>query len=304
MMVPAEHDRADFTVAHHTVEAECDIQPPFRILVEDACLCADHEPVLPGITNPVVVIHVLSAPAGIDTIHSGTVGLHQIFLFPAQAYPAERPVAVIEQLRPHDIFDIRGPDKTVFLIDPVPGDFLHAGIIDGFHKRVPVIEKVSAASHQFPDYFEMPMQGAVDQRAETVYIVGKEFRTFGKGDAGRAVTSFINGMAGGLVAQQVDPDRLRIGKLQQVDYIALIGNRNRFLCLHSFLCHAEGFCFIFGHILHPALRIASFDAGAVHFGNNAGGAGYNGRFRLRPAHTPESGGNKEMSAQVLILRNA
>ena len=208
MMVASEHDRSDFSIPHHAVEAECDIQPPFRILVKDTRLGSYHKPVLPGIANPVVVIPVLSATGRIDTIHSCLIGLYQVFLFPAQAYPTERPVTIVEQFRSHDIFDIRGPDKAVLLIDPVPGNFFYTGIIDGFHKRVSVIEEIRAASHQFLDYLEMAVQGTVDQRTETACIAGKEFRTFGKGNTNGTVASFINGMARGLIAQQVDSDRL------------------------------------------------------------------------------------------------
>ena len=42
MMVTSEHDRPDFTVSHHAVEAERDIQSSFRILVENARLGTDN----------------------------------------------------------------------------------------------------------------------------------------------------------------------------------------------------------------------------------------------------------------------
>ena len=104
-------------------------------------------------------------------------------------------------------------DETVFLIDSVPGNFLYTGIVDGFHKRVSVVEEVSAASHKLLDYLEMTVQGLIDQRAEPVHIVRKKFRTLGKGDADRTVTTFIDGMTGSLVTQQIDPDHLRLGIL-------------------------------------------------------------------------------------------
>lgn len=105
------------------------------------------------------------------------------------------------------ILDIGWPDETVFLIYSVPGNFLYTGIVDGFHKRVSVVEKVSAASHKLLDYLEMTMQGLIDQRAEPVHIMRKKFRTLGKGNADRTVTTFIDGMTGSLVTQQIDPDR-------------------------------------------------------------------------------------------------
>ena len=225
-------------------------------------------------------------------------------MFPTQAYPAERPVTIIEQFRPHNVLDIGWPDETVFLIYSVPGNFLYTGIVDGFHKRVSVVEKVSAASHKLLDYLEMTMQGLIDQRAEPVHIMRKKFRTLGKGNAGRTVTTFIDGMTGSLVTQQIDPDRLRLGILQQVYYIAMISDRNRFSCLHSLLRHTECFCFIFDHMLNPTLRMAGLDAGTVHFCNDTGSTGYNGLFRLCPTHSSETGGDKEMPAQILILRNA
>lgn len=134
-------------------------------------------------------------------------------MFPTQTYPAERPVTIVEKFRPHNVLDIGRPDETVFLIDSVPGNFLYTGIVDGFHKRVSVVEEVSAASHKLLDYLEMTVQGLIDQRAEPVHIVRKKFRTLGKGDADRTVTTFIDGMTGSLVTQQIDPDHLRLGIL-------------------------------------------------------------------------------------------
>ena len=84
----------------------------------------------------------------------------------------------------------------------------------------------------------------------------------------------------------------------------MISDRNRFPYLHSLLRHTECLCLIFGHMLNPTLRMAGLDAGTVHFCYNTGSTGYNGRFRLCPTHPSETGGDKEMPAQILILRNA
>ncbi|MPN43946.1 hypothetical protein SDC9_191507 [bioreactor metagenome] len=96
------------------------------------------------IADPDPVVAILSALIGVDTFHRCPVGLHQVLMLPTQAYPAEGSVAIVEQLRPHDIFHVGRPDKTLFLVDPVSRDFLHAGIVNCFHKGVSIIEKVSS----------------------------------------------------------------------------------------------------------------------------------------------------------------
>lgn len=105
-MVAAQHNGSDFAVADHFVKFEGDFQTTHRILIEDARLRADDECVLLGVTNPVVIVSVLTAAVGVDALHGGVVGLDKILMFAAQANPAEGSVTIIEQHRAHDILDI------------------------------------------------------------------------------------------------------------------------------------------------------------------------------------------------------
>ena len=88
-------------------------------------------------------MRILSATGRVDALHGGTVGLYQVLVFAAKTYPTERPVAVIEEFRPHNVFHVAGEDETV-LVAAVTRYFGNAGIINGFHERVAVIEEVRA----------------------------------------------------------------------------------------------------------------------------------------------------------------
>ena len=116
VVVTSQHDRTYFAPAYHFIETQCDIHTAQRVLIQNACLGPYHQVILFGVANPYPVVHILSAAIFRDTLHSGTVGLYQIFLFPAQAYPAEGAVTIIEKLRPHDILYIRRPDESILLV--------------------------------------------------------------------------------------------------------------------------------------------------------------------------------------------
>ena len=200
VMVASQHDGADFSVAYHLIEAQGYIHASHGILIKDTRLRADYQIVLLRIANPIVVIQILPATCGVDTFHRRTVGLHQVFMFSTEAHPAERTITIIKQFRSHYVFHIAGKDEAVLIIS-VPSNFAHAGIVDGFHEGVTIIEEVRAVFHQ-PFYsLEMTLQGSIHQTPELRRILVQHMGTLLKRQSDGTVTALVGGMAGSLVGK-------------------------------------------------------------------------------------------------------
>ena len=148
---------------------------------------------------PIVVVKILSAPVDVDTFHSRMVCFYQIFVFATQANPSERTVAVVKELGSHNILDITWPDKSVFFINTIIGDFFYSGIVYGFHKRISIIKEISSAGYQFLDDFEMTAQRYVYQVTELLRRFVKKACAFLESQSGWAVSAFVNGVTGGLI---------------------------------------------------------------------------------------------------------
>ena len=170
MVVTAEHYGAYFAVSDHLVELQCNLESAHGILIENASLCAYNESIFLCIANPVVVIAVLSSAIGVDAFHGCLVGLHEVFVLAAQANPAERAISIVKQHRAHDVFHIRWPYETIFFVDSVAGNLFHAGIVDGFHERVAIVEEICAAGGEGFDCLEMAAERFVNFFAEFVMI--------------------------------------------------------------------------------------------------------------------------------------
>ena len=199
-MVASQHNGADLSLTHHFIEAQSYIHTSHGILIKNTSLRAYHQVVFLRITNPIVVIQILPATCRVDTFHRRTVGLHQVFMFSTEAYPAERTITIIKQFRSHYVFHIAGKDEAVLIIS-VPSNFAHAGIVDGFHEGVPIIEEVRAVFHQ-PFYsLEMTLQGSIHQTPELRRILVQHMGTLPKRQSGGTVTALIGGMAGSLVGK-------------------------------------------------------------------------------------------------------
>ena len=130
MVVAAQHDRPDDALAHQLVEFQGDSHPSLGIGVEDARLGADHQFVLAGILDPFEIVAVHGPAVWIKARHGGLIGSCQIFGFAAQTNPAERPIAVIETQRPHDMLDITGENEAVAGVHAIGRDIGRAGIED------------------------------------------------------------------------------------------------------------------------------------------------------------------------------
>ena len=133
-------------------------------IIEDS-VSKGHQVVLLGIAYPVIIIQILSAAGRVNALHGGTVGLYQVLVLAAKTYPTERPVAVIEEFRPHNVFYVAGKDETV-LVAAVARYFGNAGIINGFHERVAVIEEVRAPADKLFYGKEVALQRSIHLTAE------------------------------------------------------------------------------------------------------------------------------------------
>ena len=198
MVVASQHNRAYLAPAHHLVEAECNLHASFGILIEDTRLRAHHQIILFGIANPIVIIQVLPATRGVDTLHCRPVGLHQVFVPATETHPAERPVTVIKEFGAHDVFHIAGEDEPV-LITAVARYFGDAGIVDGFHKGVAVIEEVRAPPHELFYGKKMAFQRGIHLTAEFRRVLVQHPGALLKGQPCGTVAAVVGGMAGCLV---------------------------------------------------------------------------------------------------------
>ena len=96
MMVPTKHDWPNLALADSLVKLECDVDSAHGISIQDSCLRAHNEGMLLGITNPDVVVTVLSPTGRVNIFHCNPIGLNQVAMVFAQADPSEWPIAIIE----------------------------------------------------------------------------------------------------------------------------------------------------------------------------------------------------------------
>ena len=221
----------------------------------------------------------------------------------AEAYPPEGPVAVVEELRPHDVLHIAGEDEAVLGV-AVAGNVRIAGIIDRLQVRIAVVEEVRAALHQGADGVEVAAQALVHQRAEVVWGLVQHGGALLEAEADGAIATVIHRMARGLVGQQVDGDVLLDSVLQQVHDVAVVGNGNSSAFAHGFVGLVEGFVHVVCHAAHPALAEACLDARAVHLGNDGRRACHFGRLGLGTAHTAQAGGDEQPPPEIAVLWDA
>ena len=304
MMIAAQHDRSYFSPPYHFIETEGDIHSSYGILIENTCLSTYYQPVLFGVAYPVIIIQILSPSIDINALHCGTVRFYQIFVPTAQTYPSEGAIAIIKELGSHDIFYITRPYKSVFLINSIAGNLFHSGIINRFHKGVAIIEEVSAACHQFPDYLKMAAQRSVCQTTELIRRFMKKAGALFESQAYGTVASFVNGMTRGLIGQKFNMNLLTFRIFQQIDDVAMIGYRARFPTFHRFFCQTESLRQVLCDMAYPSLPITCFDTGAIDFGYNRGCSGYFGCLWLCPAHSSQTGRYEEVTTQIFVLRNA
>ncbi len=120
----------------------------------------------------------------------------------------------------------------------------------------------------------------------------------------RAVPPLIGGMTGGLIGKQVDGRVVTDRVFEQVDDVAVKGDRRRPAFLLERFGHGESLVRIVDDGAHPALVVARLDPGTVDLGDDAHAAGDIHRLALGPAHPAESGGDEQAAGQVFFMRQS
>ena len=102
----------------------------------------------------------------------------------------------------------------------------------------------------------MSAQRLVNELPERFRLFAQHAGTLLEADADGAVAALVNGMAGGLVGEQLDEDAFALGIFEQVDHIAVIGDGAGLPPIHRLAGHTEGFGDALGHMPHPTLTVA------------------------------------------------
>ena len=299
VMVSPEHHRADLPVAHHLVELERDADAPLRVLIEDAALRADDELVLLGVAYPGPVVPVLEAPVRVYALHRRHIGPVQILRVPRKAAPAEWAVAVIEEQRSHDVFDVAREDEAVVRIHAVLRHLFDAGVVDRAQEGVAVVEEVAAAADKELYQLKVSSERHINELPEFFRFFFKKPRALLKCDADGAVAAVVGGVAACLVREQVYGNIVVDGILEQVDDVAVEGDRIDFALGHFLFRHRESLFRRLGDPPDPALSMAGLNTRPVYLGGDRNAAGDVGRLRLRAAHAAEPGCDVEASLQTL-----
>ena len=258
-MIASQHNRSHFTIAYHFVELQRYLHTSCRILIKNTRLCTYHKIILFRVAYPIVVIQILTATIRINTFHRCMIGLYQIFMFTTEAYPAEGSVAVIKKFRSHNIFYITGEYEPILVIFFF-SNLTNSGIINGFHKRVSIIEEVGAPPYKSLYSPEMACQRFIHQSTEFLRVFVQQTCTFGESNSYRAISTFVNGMTGSLVRKQVYMYILVYSILQQVNDVPMISDRNRFLAVHRLIRQQECFRNRVRDVPYPTLPIPGSNA--------------------------------------------
>src|SRR5664280_2841122 len=191
MVVTAYHHRADLAVSDQFVELQRDSHPALSILVEYSGLSPDDQLVLLCVPYPDVVVAVLAPSVGVNALHRGLVSFHKVLVLAAQAHPSERTITIVEQLWPHDVFNIGREDEPILLIHAILCNLLDAGIENSLQEAVAIVKEVRPSLHEGLDEAELASQGLVNQLAEPFPVSPQKLCPLLKREALRAVPTVI-----------------------------------------------------------------------------------------------------------------
>ena len=119
-----------------------------------------------------------------------------------------------------------------------------------------------------------------------------------------AIPAVVGVVAGGLVAEQVDGERTRNRRLQQIHDVAVVGNRDALARRSCLLRAGEDLVQIARRQIDPALVESGLDAGVVHLRKHADRARDERGLGLRAAHAAEAGGDEDFALEVALARHA
>ena len=170
----------------------------------------------------------------------------------------------------------------------VLGDFLYAGIIDGFHEGVSVVKEIRSLLGQSLDCAEMSVERCIYFSAESLSVLMEQLGSLFKSQPCGTVSAVINIMTGSLVGEKIYFEVFFNSGFQQIDNIAVIGDGDAFFGCQLFCGQLENLGKIIQNHIHPALVIAGLNPGTIHFGEDAHGPGNVGCFRLSAAHAAQT----------------
>ena len=201
VVVTTDHDRTNLATTYHIVELKCDLQTARSVLVEDTRLGTDDELILLGVTYPYIVVTILLTTIWVYALHSSVVCLDQILVIVAEAYPAEWTIAVVKELRSHNILYIAWPDEAILVVYAIARDLLNASIKASLHKGITIVKEVSATSHQSLDSLVVTVQTLVHLLAEVLSVVSEQVGALLKGKRYRAVTTLVDSVTARLIGE-------------------------------------------------------------------------------------------------------
>ena len=102
----------------------------------------------------------------------------------------------------------------------------------------------------------MSAQRLIDKFAKRFRLFAQHACALLEVDTGGAVAALVNGVAGGLVGEQLDEDAFALGVFEQVDHVAVIGDGAGLPPIHRLAGHTEGFGDALGDVPHPTLTVA------------------------------------------------
>ena len=206
MVVAAQHNWSNFAVSYHFIEFQGNISSSEGVLIENAALGSYYQLIFLCVPDPDPVILILRPAVRIDDFHSCVVGLYQVLMFSGQAAPPEGTVAVVKELRPHNIFHIGRENEALTGVSSVFRNILCPGVKDSLHKGVSVVEEIGSPFYQFFNQVEMPDQRHIDKLCEMLLIMSQHLGSLLEGEALRAVAAVVRHMAAGLIGEQFNLD--------------------------------------------------------------------------------------------------
>ena len=304
VVIASHHHGADLALAHELVELQRDADAPLRILIEDARLRADDEVVLLRVADPVVVVTILIAPIRINAAHRRLIRLDEIRALAGEADPAERAIAVVKELRPHDVLDIGRQDEAILVVDAILGKLLDTRIVNRLEEGIAVIKEIRAILDAGHDELILMAQALIDQRDELFAILGEHLRALLERQALRAVAALVGCVAGGLIAHEVDVDVVLDDVFEEIDDVAVVGDRRRRLRREMLLRRGKDLVEAVVALAAPALVEARLDARHIDLSDDTDRMRDLRRLRLRAAHTAHARAHEKMSREIAVLRYA
>ena len=231
--------------------------------------------------------------------HRNFVGEVEVGFFARGANPAERPEAVVEAHRPHNIFHIRGIFETTVGLENIG-----PGAARFKQESVAVVKEIHAAFGEGIDGFYLTAQRFVNGFFEAFRLLGHHAVGFFKAVTHGVVAARKGVVQRTLVGAEVHLNVVLGNVFPKVHRIAEVGKRTHGFFLAGFVYLHKEFVEVFVNFVHPALRMTFLGCVGVDFGGNRHHPGNVTGLGLRPRHTAKAAGNKQFSGERTAIEFA